>query len=154
MGAFSSWLDGNWFNLVQTVGVIGSLCMTAEAARREAKAREVENLLTIADHNRQLWSGVRQRKELKRIFQCEKVGHIVDATVDEEEFLNLVINHFQTTWCIAKIGGIITPKELADDAGSFFSLPVPHAVWERTKVDRNKEFVRFVERAIDAAGRF
>jgi hypothetical protein len=118
--------------------------MTAEAARREARAREVENLLTIADHNRQLWSGVRQRKELHRIFQCGKVGHVADVSVDEEEFLNLVINHFQTTWSIAKIGGIITLKELADDAGSFFRLPLPHAVWEKTKLDRNKEFVRFV----------
>ena len=152
MGAFS-WVDGNWFNLVQTVGVIGSLLMTAEAARRDAKAREVENLLTIADHNRQLWNGVRQRKELKRIFQRSKETHITDVSVDEEEFLNLVINHFQTTWCIAKIGGLITLKELADDAGSFFRLPLPNAVWEKTKLDRNQEFVRFVERAIEAAGR-
>jgi hypothetical protein len=37
---------------------------------------------------------------------------------------------------------------LALDAGEFFSLPLPRAVWEKTKKFRNPRFVRFVERAM------
>jgi hypothetical protein len=110
-------VDSNWFNVFQTVGIIGSLWMTAEAARREAKAREIENLLTVADHNRELWSGVHQREELKRIFKSDKAILISDVSTDEEEFLNLVINHFQTTWCIAKIA----PHDPAQMAGGLTS---------------------------------
>jgi hypothetical protein len=39
-------------------------------------------------------------------------------------------------------------KELADDVREFFSLPLPRAVWEKTKKNRNRRFVRFVERAL------
>jgi hypothetical protein len=50
--------------------------------------------------------------------------------------------------CIAKAGGITTLTELADDVRGFFSLPLPRAVWEKTKANRNRQFVRFVERAL------
>jgi hypothetical protein len=55
MDGFSSWIDRN-FNLIQTVGIIGSLLMTAAASRRVAKAREIENLLTITENHRNLWN--------------------------------------------------------------------------------------------------
>jgi hypothetical protein len=58
-----------------------------------------------------------------------------------------VIVHFQTGWWLAKSGGITTLGELKADARSFFALPLPRAVWEKTKGIRNRRFVRFVERA-------
>jgi hypothetical protein len=160
MGAFSSWVDGNWFNLIQTVGIMGSLCLTAvasnqqaKASNREAKSKEVENLLTIAEQHQELWRGVAQRKDLERIFQPDGNALAKQATVVEMEFLNSVIVHFQTGWWIAKGGGITTLEEIREDARSFFTLPLPHAVWEKTKQSRNREFVRFIDRAIDTAGR-
>jgi hypothetical protein len=150
MVALSSWSGENWFNVVQTVGIIGSLFMAAAAAHREAKAREVENLLTIADHHRELWGGVHQRVELGRIFQEDAQALTSPVTVAEEEFLNLVMAHFQTSWRIAKVGGIITLGELAADVRGFFSLPLPRAVWEKTKGFRNRRFVKFVKKALAA----
>ena len=70
-------------------------------------------------------------------------------TVAEEEFLNLAFAHFQTSWRIAKAGGIITLGELAIDAHDFLDLPLPRAVWEKTKRFRNPRFVRFVEQAMN-----
>jgi len=148
MGGFPSWVEVNWFNLIQTLGIMGSLWLTAAAAIREAKAREIENLLTIAQNHRELWSGVCQRRELDRIFQTDVNVETVPATVVEGEFLNLVMVHFQTGWRIAKAGGITTLNELAADVRGFFSLPLPRAVWEKTKSFRNPQFVRFVDRAL------
>ena len=91
---------------------------------------------------------VPQRKDLARIFQPDADVLLVPATVEETEFLNLVIVHFQTGWWIAKAGGITTLKELKADARSFFTLPLPCAVWEKTKEFRNSRFVRFVEKAM------
>lgn len=50
----------------------------------------------------------------------------------EAEFLNLVIVHFQTGWWIARAGGITALKEMKADIWSFFTLPLPRAVWEDT----------------------
>ena len=149
MASLYPWVEGNWFSIVQTVGVMGSLCLAAAAANREAKAREIENLLTISEHHRELWKGVYQRQDLERIFRADADVQTSAITVAEEEFVNLVIVHFLKGWRIAKIGGITTLDELATDVRGFFSLPLPHAVWEKTKTTRNPRFVRFVERALE-----
>ncbi|MDR3564511.1 MAG: DUF6082 family protein [Negativicutes bacterium] len=150
MGAFSSWVDGNWFNLIQTLGIMGSLCLTAAASNREAKAKEVENLLALAEHHQELWSGAAQRKDLERVFQPNADTQSKPATAAEMEFLNLAFVHFETSWWIARSGGIVTLEELRTDAHSFLALPLPRAVWEKTKQSRNREFVQFVDRAIEA----
>lgn len=151
MDGFTSWVEGNWFNVIQTTGVVGSLLMASAAAQREAKAREIENLLTISAHHRELWSGARHREELERVFRDNVPTQNSPVTVAEEEFLNLVVAHFQTSWRIAKVGGIITLKELASDVQGFFTLPLPAAVWEKTKKYRNRKFVKFVKKALEKA---
>jgi hypothetical protein len=153
MGALSSWVDGNWFNFIQTAGIISSLWLATAAASREAKAKEIENLLSLSEHHRELWKTVAQRKDLARIFQPDADALLIPATVEETEFLNLVIVHFQTGWWIARAGGITTLKELKADARSFFALPLPRTVWEKTKSARNPKFVKFVERAIEELSR-
>jgi hypothetical protein len=132
---------------------MGSLWLTAAAAIREAKAREIENLLTIAQNHRELWSGVYLRHELDRIFQPDVDVEANPVTVAEKEFLNLVMVHFQMGWRIAKAGGITTLTELANDVRGFFTLPLPRAVWEKTKANRNPRFVRFIERALNNSSR-
>ena len=108
---------------------------------------EIENLLMISDHHRDLWEGVHQRRELGRIFRADTDTQATHVTLVEEEFTNLAIVHFLTGWRIAKAGGITTLEELAADVREF-SLPLPHAVWEKTKSSRNARFVRFVDRAL------
>lgn len=166
MGGFSSWVEGNWFNLIQTVGIMASLWLTAAAANREAKARneeavarhreakakEIENLLTNADHQRELWTSAYQKSELQRVFQANVDLAGTPVKVAEREFLNLVLVQYQITWCIAEAGGIVTLEELASDVHDFFSLPLPRAVWEKVKGCRNPRFVEFVERALEPSG--
>jgi hypothetical protein len=146
MVSFPHWVDSN-FNVIQTIGILGSLLLAVIAAHREARAREGENLLTIAEQHRELWRVAANRKDLSRVF-------LVDADLTqpistaEAEFLRLVIFHFQTIWLIARSGGLLTLHELALDAEDFFSLPLPRTVWEETKKFKNPQFVRFVERAL------
>jgi hypothetical protein len=147
-----SWVDSH-FNLIQTAGIIGGLCLTAAAARREAKAREIENLLTLSDHHRKLWDNVTDKSELQRILKSDVDVEKIPATVAEEVAINEAFAQYMTSWRIASIGGIITLKELATDVKWFFSLPLPHAVWEETKKYKNHKFVRFVKRAIEDGGR-
>ena len=122
--------------------------MTAAAAHREAKAREIENILTLSDHHRNLWSEIAEKPELQRIFQTNVDVLKKPATVIEEVFLNEAAAHFLTGWRISKAGGITTLKELAIDAKWFFSLPLPRAIWEKTKKNRNRRFVTFIDKSL------
>jgi hypothetical protein len=143
-----TWFNENWFNLVQTVGVVGSLLMAAGAANREAKAREIENILTLSAQHQSLWTSIAEKPELQRIFNPD-VGVLTEpATVNEELALNEIIAHYLTGWRIANAGGMTSLRELSDDVADFFSLPLPRAVWNKTKISRNGRFVRFVEQAL------
>ena len=133
MDGLSSWTGQNWFNLVQTLGIMGSLLMTAEAARQNAKTREIENLLTISDQHRELWSGVRHRSALERIFQESAKVLNAPITVEEDEFLNLATAHFLTSWRIARVGSMITLGELAADVHEFLIAPSPARFGKRPK---------------------
>lgn len=147
MANILSWINLNWFSIVQALGIIAGLVFTAASFRQVAKGKEVENLLSIAGQHRELWSEARERPELSRILQ-ERAELEKPITVEEEEFLNLAIVHFETGWRLAREGTVLTPQTLARDARGFFSLPLPRAVWEKTKQFRNRKFVRFVEQAM------
>ena len=146
MAGFLHWVDSN-FNVIQTIGILGSLWLAVLAAHGEARAKESENLLTIAVQHRELWSVAGNRKDLKRVLLVD-VDLARPISIAEAEFLRMVISHFQTVWLVARSGGLLTLHELALDAGDFFRLPLPRVVWEETKKFRNPIFVRFVERAI------
>ena len=148
MVGFSSWVNENWFNVVQTAGVVGSLLMAAGAASREAKAREIENILTLSEHHRSLWGAIGGKPEFQRIFNRNTETLTKPVTMNEELALNEIFAHYLTGWRVASAGGITTLRELSDDVADFFSLPIPRAVWERTKKHRNRRFVRFVQNSL------
>jgi hypothetical protein len=130
------------------LGIIGSLWFTAANFREDSKNRLVSNLLAIDERHRALWSEAQQRQDLKRILSQEVDVLAKPLSPEEDVFLRRVILHFETGWRLERILDRGEMKLLARDAGDFFSLPLPHAVWEKTKKFRNPKFVRFVERAM------
>jgi hypothetical protein len=147
MAGLPSWVEGNWFSVAQTIGIVAGLWFTAASFRQDSKAKEVRNILALGEQHRALWNEAYQRKDLGRIFLAD-LDLTQPASVAEEEFLNLAIVHFETGWQMAKKGTVLTPETLAADMRGFFSLPLPRTVWEKTKTTRNPRFVRFVERAL------
>lgn len=145
MAAFLVWLNDNWFILLQSAGIIGSLLFAGSTIRLEAKARKLSDLLALTEQHRELWKEVRERPELARISRADVdlIAHPI--TEQEEEFLNMVIVHFNTGWLLAREGALLTLEVLAQDAVSFFSLPIPRAVWQQTRQNRDPNFVSFVE---------
>ncbi len=148
MAAFFSWLDQHWFDLVQSLGIIGGLGLAWASFRRDRRERKMGDYLTLVGHHRELWSDAHRRPELARIFQNEVDLVGMPISVAEEEFLNLVIVHFSTGWLMARGDSLIDLPLLAADARAFFALPVPHTVWERTTHFRDPLFVTFIEDAL------
>jgi hypothetical protein len=147
MEGLNSLVEGSWFNAIQTAGILGGLCFTALHFRQDIKTRQVSNLMAMSERHERLWLKAHEKPELSRIL-AEEVDFSKPPTIYEREFLNLIIIHFQNGWRVAKTTDVEELKSLATDAGNFFSLPLPHAVWEKTKKYRNRRFVRFVERAM------
>jgi hypothetical protein len=148
MAGFFSWLQGNWSSIIGAAGIIGSLLFTAASFRADAKNRLITNLIALDERHRALWGEVKQRSELKRIL-AENVDLLTQPLTPEEDVsMWQIVQQFETGWRVEKALNRGELKYLARDAANFFKLPLPHAVWEKTKQFRNPQFVRFVERAM------
>jgi hypothetical protein len=143
MHALLAWLSGNWSSVLQTLGMFIGFWFTA-------KTLQLGNLLTMSEQRAALWQRAQEEPQLRRIWL-----HDIDVseppTLAEREFLITAIILFQNGWRVAKTFDQEELRTLALDLGDIFSLPLPRAVWEKTKKFRNQRFVRFVERAMDKA---
>ena len=152
MADFHSWFQSNWSSLIGAAGIIGSLWFSAISVREDCRARQVANLLALDERHQALWGEAQQRQDLKRILS-DRVDILARPLAPEEDvFLRRLILYFETGWRLEKIMDRGELRILASDAGEFFSLPLPRAVWEKTKQFRNPRFVRFVSRSLEAAG--
>ena len=142
------WFRDNWFNLTQSVGIICSLVFTSLTLRRDILARRRSDDQALTQQHRELWSEVHRRPELARVVKAEADLVAKPVTVVEEEFLNLVIVHFQTSWSRAREGSVLKLRILEKDASHFFKLPVPGWVWCQTRSRYAPEFASFIDNAI------
>lgn len=148
MGTLAAWIDQNWFNLAQTLGILGTSVLATATLRRDTRARKLGDYLTVIGQHRELWSEVHRRPDLARLFQAKVDLIATPATVAEEQFLNLVIDHFHTGWLLVNEGVVLKAAVLSADAHAFFSLPLPRLAWMSTRHERDPAFVRFIEEAM------
>jgi hypothetical protein len=139
------WLAENWFNLLNGLGVVGSLLFTAVSLRSETRTRRIENLLSLTHNHRELWSELFDRPALGRVLDKAAKLETKSITRDEALYVNMVIQHLGSAYEAIKSGLTIKPEGMRRDVGWFFSLPIPRAIWERIKILQNDDFVGFVE---------
>jgi len=142
------WLGDNWFNVVQSGGIIASLLASAAALHMDANARRVSNLLDITRSHREIWTNLYTRSELSRVLNGNADLRRNPVTRDEELFVNLLILHLNTAYQAMKNGDFAEPEGLRKDIQGFFSLPIPHTVWQKTKSLQDSDFVEFVTSSI------
>ncbi|HXI84704.1 MAG TPA: hypothetical protein VNL17_11520 [Verrucomicrobiae bacterium] len=141
----SSWVAEHWFDVIQTVGIIGGLLFTAFAIRRDEKARRISNLVSITDHYRQIWKEVYDRPKLSRVLEKHVDVKVQPPSNEEGLFINFLILHLSCVHQAMMDGMFIALDGLQADIKEFFSLPIPRAVWEKSKRLQNHSFVKFVE---------
>jgi hypothetical protein len=147
VASFPPWVTENWFALLQSAGIIFGLLFTAASFRRETRARQTSDLLTLAQQHRELWSELHRRTDLVRVLSKEADLLAAPMTAAEEEFLNVVCVHFYTGWLLAKSGALsLLPLEaLSADVKSFFTLPLPKFFWRNARNGRDAKFVEFID---------
>lgn len=146
MGNMWNWLIEHWFEVLNAVGIVGGLVFTAVSLRSETKTRKVANLLTMTANHREVWKEFFHRPELARTIDATADVAKKSVTPQEREFVNMVILHISSMYEALKDELVIKQEGLRRDVGSFFSLPIPKAVWEKTKLFQNEDFVAFVEK--------
>src|SRR5262245_45305825 len=130
---FFDWLEGNWFTLLQSAGIAGSLVFTAISLRIDARVRRVGNLLALTDQHREIWLQLYRRPELARVLDARADLTNKPVTQHEELFVSLLVLHLNSAYHAIQAGMFLSPEGLGEDIRMFFSLPIPKAVWEEMK---------------------
>jgi len=142
------WLSQNWFNLFSSAGIIGGLWFTAISLHSETKTRRIANLLTITANYREVWKEFFRSPELARVI--DPVANVAKKPVTpaEDFFVSMVISHTSSVYEALKDELLTQQEGLRRDVKSFFSLPVPKAVWTKTKLLQNQDFAAFIESSL------
>lgn len=127
-------------------GVI-ALLFTGFSFLLNFRIQRAANLLTITAERRSIWSEFYAHPELGRVRMRDVDLSNKPLTAEEEHFLKSVILHLNASFGALKAGVFKKPEGLEADIASFFSLPIPNAVWEKMKGFHDRDFVRFVEKA-------
>jgi len=139
------WISQNWFDLFSSVGITGGLWFTAVSLHSETKTRRIANLLTITANYRDVWKEFFRSPELARVIDPLADVARQPVTPSEEFFVNMVISHTSSVYEALKDELMTKQEGLRRDVGSFFSLPVPKAVWTKSKLLQNRDFTAFIE---------
>jgi hypothetical protein len=145
MEDMEAWISENWFNLLSSAGIVGSLIFNAISLRSQTKTQRIANLLIITQNHRELWKEFFKRPELARVLDDSPDLPKYHITRDEEIFVNLVILQTNSVYYATKDELTIKLEGLRRDVWWFFSLPIPRIIWEKSKVLQNDDFVAFVE---------
>ena len=139
------WILQNWFNLFSAIGIIAGLWFTAFSLRSETKTRRVANLLTITANHREIWKEFLNNPKLARVRDAAADTAKQPVTDAERVFVTLVILHINSVYYAMSDQLVVKYEGLRRDIAQFFSLPIPKAVWEKTKQFQNDALVRFIE---------
>jgi len=142
---FWHWANENWFDLLQTVGVVGGLLFTAYSIRREESSRKITNLIAIKEQHREIWKELFDRPKLSRVLRGNVDLKRQPISDEEYLFVKLLILHLDTVHRAMKSGMFVKLEGLQKDIVEFFSSPIPKGVWEEMKPLQDEAFVRFVE---------
>jgi hypothetical protein len=144
----TGWFAENGFNLLSAVGVVGSLLFTAISFRSETKTRRVANFLSVTTNYREIWKTFLNQPKLSRVLDAAADVTGQPVTAEEEIFVNMLILHLSTTFYAMNDELLVKLEGSRQDIAQFFCLPVPAAVWAKTKPLQNHDFAAFIESAL------
>ena len=139
------WIATNWFELLQTVGIVGGFAFTAYQVRKDETSRKITNAIAVSRNHQTIWRNIYEFPELGRILSRDVDLEAAPPSQAEEIFVTTLIGHVSTVFRATKHDEFIELTGLKRDAREFFTLPIPSAVWQRIKAMQETAFVEFVD---------
>ena len=140
----SPWFADHWFDLLQTVGIVGGLLFTAYATWKDERARRIGNSIAITEQYRQIWKELYERAELSRVLAKDADVKKQPVSIQEELFVKTLVLHLGTVYRAMNHSEFVKLEGLRRDVREFFTLPIPREVWQRVKSFQDEDFVQFV----------
>lgn len=145
--AAMNWLANHWFDLLQSIGIVGGLIYTALAAREDTASRQISNLIAVSGRYYDIWRELFRQPHLARILNANIDLTKAPVTDEERLFVKMLLLHLDTVRRAMSAGVFVKLNGLKDDIREFVSLPIPNVVWQKMKPFQDKDFVDFVESA-------
>lgn len=142
-------IQSNWFDLIQTAGIIASLAFSLHASKKEREARQISNLTAIKENYIHIWDTLFIRPDLERVLAPRVDLERNPITPAESLFVTQLIIHLDSVHRAMKKGLFVTIEGLGQDIRTFFSAPIARAVWQELRSRQNREFVQFVENFLE-----
>jgi hypothetical protein len=135
----------DWLDIATALGVLFGLFYTARSYRADAQSRRVTNLIFLTQNHLQLWQDFDDRPNLARVLDASANVATQPVTAAEEGFVRRAIQLFSASYEAMRNDLTVKPENIRSDVASFFSLPIPKAVWLNAKPLLNQDLVAFVE---------
>ncbi len=142
------WVSTNWFEAVQTVGIISSSLFTAYIIRKDSTQRKVENLNALGESHHSIWKQMRESPGLSRIMDERADLATKPLSNEERVFVTSLVAHTYRVYQTSKARMLVKLEKARKDIGALFSLPIPKAVWEKIREYQDTDFVSFVEECL------
>jgi hypothetical protein len=149
------WAVENWFNVLSAVIGFGGLWFAgfaihrdAQARREEAKARKYANQIAVTTNHREIWKEFFRTPELRRVIEPSTDILEKPVTVEEEFFVLMVIANTSLMYEALKDELVTKQDGFRRDIRLFFSLPIPKAVWTKTKLLQNHDFAAYIDSSL------
>ena len=143
------WVVGHGFDILQTASILTGFFTAAYTIRTNTRERKIGNLFALTTAHREIWSRLYEREELSRVLSESVNLRREPITSEEELFVHTLILHLRAAFKARDLGMQFDDDAVAADIRQFFNRPIPHTVWERSKVFQDREFVDFVEHCIE-----
>jgi hypothetical protein len=125
-----------------------TLGFTAISIRAETRARRVSNQIALMVNHREIWKEQASSPQLARVTDPTANLCTRPASIAEESFVIAVILQTYTAYEAMKDNLLVKQDGLHRDIKSFFSLPLPYAVWTKIRSLQNLDFILFFESSL------
>jgi hypothetical protein len=139
------WATIHWIDVLQSIGILAGLLFTAYGTRADSRERKVQSVFALTAAHRDIWSKLYEHPHLARVLRPAVETKSLRLSNEEELFVHMLILHLASSYLARKLGMYLQEDGLRLDVKEFFSLPIPRAVWEKSKVYQDSDFVQFVE---------
>lgn len=136
----------NWFDFIQTIGIITGFALTSWELRGSNKLRNFEIFWRIGESHRDMWKLALENDCLRRCLGSDEVVlEKKPITVEERTFVNLLLIHIENVFQAQQQGYYQIDERGMKDLKDFFSQPFIAGVWKEVRRYQPMDFVKFVE---------
>jgi len=140
----AQWLSHHWFDILQTLGIVGGLLYSGLGFSLDRRMRRTELVLSLTDAHREIWESMIEQPELARVIDPNADAAAVPPSAAEARFVKLVLLHVCAVHRAILNRAYRGSPEMDEDVRQFLLLPIPRLVLAEFLPYQDREFRDYV----------